>query len=417
MANSRTPQRARDLSTAVNSYPQDCPDRERALLVLCCDLNQSNEHRAKISTLLDSSIDWPRFQRLAAKNNVAPLVAACLLAHSRAQLPSSIARQHALIAESTAMRCNYLAECLREILDAFKRERIPVLTIKGLITAATAYGDIALRAFGDLDLVVHRADVLRAVAALERIGYTSMSWRAGAFASRFFPDTSVDFSRDGIVLDLHWSFSADYFPFAPDDDSVWRRAIEIELNGRPVTTMGGEDSILFHAYHGAKHGWSKLQQVCDLAHLCALEGPRWDILLANAARTGSRTMLLVGIDLSCSLCAMEVPGPLAQALAEPRVKSLSRKVGERMFEIREEGEFAQWRVALLSIDSGRDRARYLVRRLLSPKLSDCALLPLPRPLYPLYYVARPLLLAIKHRETLRKKRVATSASGQAATLR
>jgi hypothetical protein len=305
-----------------------------------------------------------------------------------------------LVAESTAMRCDYLAACLFEILDTFKRERIPVLTIKGLITVATAYRDISLRAFGDLDLVVRREDVARSAAALERIGFAGKAWRAEAFGSGFFPDTSVDFSRDGIVLDLHWSLSADYFPFAPGDDDVWRRAIEIDLRGRPVLTMGGEDSILFHAFHGAKHGWSKLQQVCDLAYLCALETPRWEVLLASAARIGSRTMLLIGAALCRSLFAMEVPGPLAPALGEPRVTSLSRKVQRWLFEIREEGEFAEWRVALASIDSAGGRARYLVRRILSPKLSDYALMPLPRPLYPLYYVARPALLAIKHRAAL-----------------
>ncbi len=408
------------MSTSETSAKEDksevgtsASDRERALLLLCCAPQHAGGFQARIQGLLSAGIDWPRFARLAAKNSVAPLAAVRLLANGRAQLPSSIARQYALVAESTAMRCDYLATCLFEILDVFKRERIPVLTIKGLITAATAYRDISLRAFGDLDLVVHRDDVPQAVAALERIGFAGRSWRAGAFASRFFPDTSVDFSRDGIVLDLHWSLSADYFPFAPGDDTVWRRAIEIDLRGRPVMTMGGEDSILFHAYHGAKHGWSKLQQVCDLAYLCALEAPRWEVLLASAARIGSRTMLLAGIELCRSLFAMEVPGLFAHALGEPRVKSLSKTVAERLFEIREEGEFAEWRVALTSIDSGRDRARYLVRRIVSPKLSDCALLPLPRPLYPLYYVARPLLLAIKHREALRKKRALASASGAA----
>lgn len=389
--------------SGAGSRPEDCRDRERALLLLCCSPDQSSGCRTKIDTLLADGIDWPRFGRLATKNSVAPLAAARLLANSRTQLPRSIARQYALLAESTAMRCDYLATSLFEILDAFKRERIPALTIKGLMTAAAAYHDISLRAFGDLDLVVRRDDVARAMAALERIGFTGKAWRAEAFASGFFPDTSVDCSRDSTVVDLHWSLSADYFPFAPDDGTVWRRAIESDLRGRPVMTMGNEDSILFHAYHGAKHGWSKLQQVCDLAYLCALKTPRWNDLLAGAARIGSRTMVLVGVELRRSLFGIEAPEPLTDALGEPRIKSLSKKVEARMFETREEGEFSEWRMALASIDSRRGRVRYLATRLVSPRLSDCALLPLPRPLYPLYYVARPALLAIKHREAWLKR--------------
>jgi len=396
------------LQSGAVPRPDACADRERALLLLCCTPDQSSGCRTQIDVLLGDGIDWPRFGRLATKNSVAPLAAARLLTDSRAQLPRSIARQYALLAESTAMRCDYLAASLFEILDAFKRELIPVLAIKGLITAATAYHDISLRAFGDLDLVVRRDDVARAMAVLERIGFAGKAWRAEAFASGFFPDTSVDCSREGTVVDLHWSLSADYFPFAPDDDTVWRRAIESDLCGRPVMTMGSEDSILFHAYHGAKHGWSKLQQICDLAYLCRLEMPRWNDLLASAVRIGSRTMLLVGLELGRSLFGIEVPEALRDALGEPRIKSLSRKVEERLFETREEGDFAEWRVAFASIDSQRGRACYLATRLLRPRLSDCALLPLPRRLYPLYYVARPALLAIKHREAWRKSGASAS---------
>ena len=42
----------------------------------------------------------------------------------------------------------------------------------------------------------------------------------------------------------------------------------------------------------------------------------------------------------------------------------------------------------------------MIERLAAPKLSDRMLMPLPRALYPLYYPARPILLAIKHRERL-----------------
>ena len=390
------------MPTSLNAYPWDCPDRERALLLLCCSPNQSSERRARTSTLVRGELEWPRFQALAAKNSVVPLVAARLLANSREQLPCSIVRQYALVAESTTMRSDYLVVSLFEILDAFKQVKIPTLAIKGLIIASTAYRDLSLRAFGDLDLVVHRVDVPSAARVLERLGYAGKSWRPSAFASRFFPDTAIDFTRDRIVLDLHWSLGADYFPFAPRDDEVWLRAIEIDLRGRPVTTMSSDDAILFHAYHAAKHGWLRLQQICDLAYLFALDRPRWETLLARAASSGSRTMLLVGIDLCRSLFAMEVPELLAPALGAPPIQSLSKRVSQRLFDIRKETEFAEWRIALASIDSRRDRARYLVRRLLSPKLSDCALMPLPRPLYPLYYLARPLLLAIKHPQALRK---------------
>jgi hypothetical protein len=164
-----------------------------------------------------------------------------------------------------------------------------------------------------------------------------------------------------------------------------------------VRTLSREDSILFHACHGAKHGWTRLQQVGDLAYLCAGETPAWDSILDRAARIGSRTMLFVGLNLGRALLGLEIPSsPIETALAEERVTALSRKIARRLFTVRAEGKFSEWGIALKSIDSTRGRLRYLARRAVSPKLSDSALMPLPRPLYPLYYVARPILLAIKH---------------------
>ena len=54
--------------------------------------------------------------------------------------------------------------------------------------------------------------------------------------------------------------------------------------------------------------------------------------------------------------------------------------------------------------------RYLVERIAAPKLSDRALMPLPRALYPLYYLARPFLVAIRHRHRVFFKRNYIAAS-------
>ena len=57
-------------------------------------------------------------------------------------------------------------------------------------------------------------------------------------------------------------------------------------------------------------------------------------------------------------------------------------------------------IGLGTIESMRDRVRYVVERVVAPKMSDRTLMPLPRALYPLYYLARPILVAVKHRDRL-----------------
>ncbi len=181
---------------------------------------------------------------------------------------------------------------------------------------------------------------------------------------------------------------------------------ELELLGRRVRVLGPADSILFQACHGAKHGWRTLAQICDFARLLATARPvDWMGLLDDARRTRSLRMLLLGAELAHSLELCEVPAELLEAgRRDSHVASLSRRVTRGIFDLNRAVDFEEWSIGLGSIEKPRDRFRYIIERLVAPKLSDRALMPLPRALYPLYYPARPILLAIKHRDRLFGKR-------------
>jgi hypothetical protein len=176
------------LRFGANRFPDESADRERALILRCCGIPQSEPARAAIAMLAGGAIDWQRLTALIAQNSVAPLVASRLLdPECRAPLPAAVARQLTLAREATALRNQHLAACLHRIVEILGREKIPVLAIKGPVAAAAAYHDLSLRSFGDLDVLIPRADVTRAVGALAGLGYASKSWRADAFASPSFP--------------------------------------------------------------------------------------------------------------------------------------------------------------------------------------------------------------------------------------
>ncbi len=356
-------------------------------------------------------VDWNRFLALANRNGVAPMAGARLGAEGDANLPPHVARALRLSYEVNALRCNYRAGYAAEIVDAFAAGGVPAIALKGPVLAIAAYGDVAMRVFGDLDFMVRFSDLQRAVKALERVGYSSADYRADVVESGFFPDVTLGFSREGSVVDLHWRLSPRHFPFAPDGEQVWSRSVEIELLGRRVRVLGPADTIAFQACHGAKHGWMTLAQICDFAHVLATAGPiDWSSVLDDARRTRSLRMLLLGVDLADSLSLCEVPAELLDAArGDTHVAPLSRRVRRGIFNLRRAVERDEWLIALGTIESMRDRARYIVERLFAPKMSDRMLMPLPRALYPLYYPARPILVAIKRRELVFRKRRDTGA--------
>ena len=376
------------------------PDLESELLTRCCAASATGS--AAIGELAARPVDWNRFLALANRNGVAPLAGARLGADAAAYLPPHLARALALSYQVNALRSNHLAGCAAEIADSFAASEVPAIAIKGPALAIAAYGDVALRVFGDLDFMVRLADLPRAAEALVRIGYSSATYLAEAVESGFFADVSLDFSRQDSVVDLHWQLSPSYFPFAPEGEQIWDRTAEIDLLGRRVRVLGPADSILFQACHGAKHGWMTLAQICDFARVLANAATgSWPDLLADARRAGSLRMLLLGAELAQSLRLCEVPPELLDAVRrDSRVAALGRRVRRGIFDLNRAVERDEWLIALGTIASLRDRLRYVVERLAAPKLSDRTLMPLPRALYPLYYPARPVLVAIKHRERL-----------------
>ncbi len=373
-------------------------DAETELLLRCCATSGPFAESPAMRELVERGIDWNRFLALANRNGVAPMVAARLDAEGAANLPAHVARALRLSYEVNALRCNHLAGCAVEIVESFGSAGVPSIAIKGPALAIAAYGDLAMRVFGDLDFMVRLEDLPRAVAALERVGYSSPAYHADAIESGFFPDVALDFARPDSVVDLQWRLSPSYFPFAPAGDQVWNRTAEIEMRGRRVRVLGPADSILFQACHGSKHGWMTLAQICDFARvLAAAPNVNCAGLLDDPRRPGRRRRRLLGVARAHSLKLCEAPAELLDAAGrDSRVASLGRRITRGIFDMKRAVELDEWLIGLATIASLRGRIRYLVDRMATPKLSDRRLMPLPQALYPLYYLARPLLVAIKH---------------------
>ena len=283
----------------MNSPMQWTPDAESELLLRCCAVSGPFADGQAIFALVERGVDWNRFLVLANRNALTPMVAARLGAEGVANLPSHVARTLRLSYQVNALRSHHLAGCAVEIVDSFAAAGVPVIAIKGPALAIAAYGDVAMRVFGDLDFMVRLEDLPRAVAALERVGYSSPAYRADVIETGFFPDVGLDFARPDSVVDLQWRLSPSYFPFAPAGEQVWNRTVEIEILGRRVRVLGPADSILFQACHGSKHGWMTLAQICDFARvLAAATTVSWSDLLDDAQRAGSLRMLLLGVELA-----------------------------------------------------------------------------------------------------------------------
>lgn len=258
-----------------------------------------------------------------------------------------------------------------------------------------AYGNVTLRPFGDLDILVPRDRLADVQALLAADGYRPLVRLSPAREARYHrTHYDLPFRRepDGTVVEVHWALAPRYFAPPPDFAALHRRRETVDVLGHAVPTLAADDLIPALCDHGARHLWERLEWVAAVAALVRRRpGIDWDALRRKAAATGAERRLLAGLWLAEALLAPGLPGAVAPgAPGHPGLQAVVAAFRRRL----ERGDAGspglvdavRWQLALR--ERLRDRVRYCIGGAFSPSERDgtgwpsgrpAALLPLLRP--------------------------------------
>lgn len=390
---------------AAGHSDEALPLRPEVELLLCCArLRPDDEITARIRSLVQSKPDWDALLRLAERHRVVPLLfrqlqAAC---PATAVPPAILARlqNHFYL---SALRNDRLSRELCEILKLFSQQRIPVIPYKGPALALSLYGDLALRQFGDLDLLIHRADVPQASELLHSIGYRKQHQLTRAQEAAFQRSECEHlFYRDHseqLYLDLHWEFVPRYFSLKLDPEIFWPRLEETDFEGLSILSFKPEDLLLILCVHAAKESWERLVWLCDIRELVnAHPHLNWQQLIEQASAVGALRILLVSLALAHDLLATTLPPEIAQAIESDRtVQTLTTQLKQQLLqETAGPAGISRFLLPGRVLERWRDRLSFHLRLALTPSPEDWAFVPLPDHLLPLYFLIRPLRLARKY---------------------
>jgi Uncharacterised nucleotidyltransferase len=374
------------------------PSREAELLICCATSIATPERTARLHAIIDGGVDWHRVAHMAQLQAVMPLVYRYLTAELDGALPANVASSLRPAFYGNSVRSLHLARELVRLTALLEQGGIEPLALKGPALAMAAYGAATLRQFTDLDLLVRENEVGRTVEILLKEGYAPRAGysladlgRPGAF--------EIAMSRPEALgeIDLHWRLIPPYFPLALDGEDLWRRAVRVEIEGAAVRTLVPADHLLYLCAHGAKHGWQALGGICDLAELMRASSINWDELCARADRAGARRVLALGVLLAYELLDAAVPASLLETICcEPPVVRAARSFIGYVTNPTDDGPgfYQRWSVPLRLIAEPGARLRYLAARALLPSADDRGFLRLPVALHPLYYLLRPVRVAL-----------------------
>jgi hypothetical protein len=377
--------------------------RPEAELLLCCARTQMDAASAeRIRALLREELDWDYMIWSALRHGMLPLLSwhlnsICPEAVPKASL-DSLRDGYSAIARDNL----FLTGELRKLLQLFDAHNIPALPFKGPSLAASVYGNLSLRHFRDLDIWVHKRDILSAKTLLLSQGYClrdHLTEAQEATLLQSFHAYTFDRNDGRVTIDLHWRFVPSPFFFPLDLEHLWERMEQVPFTGTTILSLPPEDLLLILCVHGAKERWSRLIWICDIAELIRAPGRMdWKRVIEQAHTLSSERKLLLGLLLASALLGAALPEEVAQRIqTNPVVKSLAVQVRKRLFSA---PDFLAEKVEGIALHLGVtdrlwDRGSYLLyclRLLIAPSKADQALLALPIRFSFLYCIFRPIRL-------------------------
>jgi hypothetical protein len=226
---------------------------------------------------------------------------------------------------------------LLKLLGLMEENGISAIPYKGPVLAAAAYGSVALRQFGDLDILVREQDAMRAKDLILSSGYGPLYQGPAEQQAVFHAARKVYemVRNDGrVVVELHWAVTSRTFYFPLDPASLWDGVQTVSLEGRQVRNLCPEDLLLVLCVHGAKHHWGKLMWICDIAEVVRSYADKldWSRLMTRARSLGAARILSLALFLARDLLGAAVPEDVWRRVkAAPKVALLAAQVRSRLF--------------------------------------------------------------------------------------
>jgi Uncharacterised nucleotidyltransferase len=372
-------------------------------LLLCCARTQaSSEIRARIREITASAgVDWDYLIQLARRHAVIPLLYVQLAREGADLIPSTCRTKLKLQYQENSARNTILAAELCRLIELFSQHGIETIPYKGPALALFAYGDLALRRFVDLDVIVRRQDIPAARDLLFREGYTLTKPLTHAQQELLLrTQHNLQFARDNrrVLLELHWEVAPHLFAASVQENELWQNLTTMIVEGHEVKALGAEDLLFSLCVHGSRHLWERLGWICDVAELIARHELNWDALQQRATAADSERMFLLGLHLAQKLLQARVPPEVQRRCGDDvRLESLAAKVVEHLFNgpthvPATSREIFRYNLGVRTSVSAR--ARYLAH-MLRPTDSDLGAHSLPGRFALAYYVTRPFRLFFK----------------------
>jgi len=245
-----------------------------------------DNHLPHANWVTPESIDWEQLWQIANRERVAPLLYQAT--RGMADLPGWWQARCRAAYQKTGILNTLRFRELSDLLADLRSAGLETIVLKGAALIELIYGNPALRPMVDLDLLLHKHDISRAIELFAGRGYRVHGHEI-AIGSTLAYENEVALRKEtlyGWQIELHWGlFDSPYYQNHLPEDEWWRTSVDLTISGEPVLCLSPEWTLIhlcghltFH-HHGEGLLWWH-----DLAVLLLMYGSRidWDYAITQA---------------------------------------------------------------------------------------------------------------------------------------
>ncbi len=231
-------------------------------------------------------------------------------------VPAEVMERLRLLYLQSAGRATRLYHELGKVLGRLRQANIPVIALKGAHLAELVYRNTALRPMNDVDVLVHKDDLIRVEAALLGMGYAPTECHRQVAEDNY--DFVYGLPNRELFVEVHWNFLPSNHRSRIDIDGQWERSRQAVIAGAEVSVLCPEDMLLYFCLHAStKHLFGMgLKPFYDIAETIRHYGNEidWKRLQLRSKRSGAAKCVYLTFRLARELSGASVPDELMQAI-------------------------------------------------------------------------------------------------------
>lgn len=277
---------------------------EDKLILSAVKLQPAARELEQMDDLIRQVEDWDYVAATGIDRGIAPLLYKKLpLLRNAALVPAPVQARLRQAYYLTLSRGMLMYEHFGKVARALALHGVPVVALKGIYLSEWLYGDIGLRQFSDIDVLVKPEDAPASLAILSGLGYRPQDEPESELDSKLEVVHYTPMVLNGVSIEVHVKLHQDNEKYRVGIEALWQNTQAAVINNAPVYALGLHDLLAHlcihldrHFYQGHvqftcfsditnlldKHAdtldWEGLTGACE-AYMCVSEVFRWVVLV------------------------------------------------------------------------------------------------------------------------------------------